>query len=232
MKSTMSQVAAIAVLTVSANAAQAVVVAPGSILTINAGNFTTSSAVNIAYNGGSFFGMDLNSNEKIALSEGTAITQGTTGITIGQATTVHGEIDADWVFNGSAGRDFLMSAISGDTTTGLTMNGWTVNWNGGDIAMGGGAWQSNPVNPTTNNIMAQQTYSNSIANFSWSGVYGDAYTLDYTATVPTGSFSGTQYYLHLEGTVQAVPEASTYGMMLAGLGLIGGMVARRRKIFS
>jgi hypothetical protein len=27
----------------------------------------------------------------------------------------------------------------------------------------------------------------------------------------------------------AVPEASTYGMMLAGLGLIGGMVSRRRK---
>lgn len=33
----------------------------------------------------------------------------------------------------------------------------------------------------------------------------------------------------IEGTVTAVPEASTYGMMLAGLGLIGGMVARRRK---
>ena len=27
----------------------------------------------------------------------------------------------------------------------------------------------------------------------------------------------------------AVPEASTYGMMLVGLGLVGGMVARRRK---
>ena len=32
--------------------------------------------------------------------------------------------------------------------------------------------------------------------------------------------------------VAAVPEASTYGMMLAGLGLVGGMVARRRKLMS
>lgn len=29
-----------------------------------------------------------------------------------------------------------------------------------------------------------------------------------------------------------IPEASTYGMMLAGLGLVGGMVARRRKLMA
>jgi hypothetical protein len=72
-----------------------------------------------------------------------------------------------------------------------------------------------------------------MANLTWSGVYGTAYTLDYTATVPAGDpsgFGGTQYALHLTGIVNAapVPEASTYGMMLAGLGLVG-FAARRRK---
>jgi hypothetical protein len=38
-----------------------------------------------------------------------------------------------------------------------------------------------------------------------------------------------QYSLHLTGTVNLVPEASTYGMMLAGLGLVGFMASRRRK---
>jgi hypothetical protein len=31
-------------------------------------------------------------------------------------------------------------------------------------------------------------------------------------------------------TVAAVPEAETYAMMLAGLGLVGFMVSRRRKL--
>ena len=56
---------------------------------------------------------------------------------------------------------------------------------------------------------------------------GSAYTLKYTATVPD-FWNPTPYYLELHGTVGAVPEASTYGMMLAGLGLVGAM-ARRRK---
>ncbi len=75
-------------------------------------------------------------------------------------------------------------------------------------------------------------YTNGVAKFSWSGVDGSAYTLDYLATVPLGDasgFGGVKYALHLEGTVAMVPEASTYGMMLAGLGLVGFMASRRRK---
>lgn len=47
------------------------------------------------------------------------------------------------------------------------------------------------------------------------------YNARFTLTAP-GLYSATA----------PIPEASTYGMMLAGLGLVGGMVARRRKLMA
>jgi hypothetical protein len=45
------------------------------------------------------------------------------------------------------------------------------------------------------------------------------------------SFDGNFADWHLEGvgTIAAIPEASTYGMMLAGLGLVGFAVRRRNR---
>jgi hypothetical protein len=230
----MTKVAAVAVLAVSAAAAQAATLNAGDVLTIASGSFDTaasSSGENIAYNSGSFFGVDLNSNNKISLSEATAISMGTTGITIGQSSTALGEIDAAQLFNGSPIMHRVTSAITGNTTSGLTMGGWVFNWNGNVIAMGGGAWQSSAINPTTDNVMQYLgTYTSGKAVFSWDGIYGHGYTLDYTATVQSGGFTGIEYYWHLEGSVVAVPEASTYGMMLAGLGLVGFAVRRRKRV--
>ena len=227
MKSTMTKVAAVAILAASATGAQAVALENGYELNITSG--TTTSSGEFLLGSGSFFGMDLNSNEKIApTGEATAI-NALGPIVIGQ-TAAPGDID-DWFFNGATGQDWLNGiAITGSTEAGVTMGGWTVFWNGGNIDMSTGAWQFNPTNPSTNNIMALQTYANGVGNFSWDGTDGGAFTLDYTATVPDGGFAGTQYYLHLEGTVAAVPEASTYGMMLAGLGLVGFAVRRRKLV--
>ena len=49
-----------------------------------------------------------------------------------------------------------------------------------------------------------------------------------------GPFPGFNAAFQLTGAnlIAAVPEASTYGMMLAGLGLVGGMVSRRRKLMA
>lgn len=62
------------------------------------------------------------------------------------------------------------------------------------------------------------------------GIWGNGDdTLDYSA-IMTGGFAGVQYGLHLVGSasLMPVPEASTYGMMLAGLGLVGFAVRRKK----
>lgn len=63
------------------------------------------------------------------------------------------------------------------------------------------------------------------------GIWGNGNdTLDFTAIGIGGYFPGTEYKLHLVGyaSLTPVPEASTYGMMLAGLGLVGFAVRRRK----
>jgi hypothetical protein len=98
-----------------------------------------------------------------------------------------------------------------------------VDWNGSpNIPMGTTAWSTG--------------YTSGVGNLSCTAgsgcAAGSAYTLKYTATVPVGDASGfgnVKYYVELHGTVAAVPEASTYGMMLAGLGLVGFAVRRRAK---
>lgn len=207
----------------------------GDVLKITSGSTTGSKGFGDT---GSFFGMDLSNNFKISLAEGNAIT-GLTGITIGSTTpdATTSTIDS-WPFNGSFGSDYVKGTpvTGGAGIASLVMAGWTVAWDvNPTIPMGAAAWQSSTTNPTLNNVMRNlgQTYTSGMGNFVWDGVYGNAYTLDYTATVPTGApFAGTKYYLHLEGTVAAaaVPEASTYGMMLAGLGLVGFAVRRRNTV--
>lgn len=123
---------------------------------------------------------------------------------------------------GSIGGVSILSA-SGDTAS-INMSNWKVDWNGVlDIPMGGLAWSTG--------------YTSGVGNLTCTAgsgcAVGSAYTLKYTATVPAGDASGfgnVKYYLELHGTVGAVPEASTYGMMLAGLGLVGFAVRRRKSV--
>jgi hypothetical protein len=128
------------------------------------------------------------------------------------AMTYDGSIDKTWSFFGGPGIHFtdqvLEVSITGNTGT-VDMSGWTVYWNGGTIDMGVGALAT-------------------LDNFD--GIWNNGNdTLDYAAVVPSGSFTGVQYNLHLRGSMAPVPEASTYGMMLAGLGLVGFAVRRRKQ---
>lgn len=117
------------------------------------------------------------------------------------------------------GTGISILSASGDTAT-VNMSGWVADWNGvPNIPVGTLAWSAG--------------YASGVGNITCAAgsgcATGSAYTLKYTATVPPGdpsSLGGTQFYLELHGTVGAVPEASTYGMMLAGLGLVGAMVRR------
>lgn len=176
--------------------------------------------------------------------EKSALSQGTTGIVIGQATSPGAShngspvgsdtnaIDAPFSFLGTTGSHYTVTGITGSTTTGLDMSGWHFTYNGvvPGANMGSGAWT--PTNAAANG-MATSGYANGIGVFNWDGIYGHTYTLDYTTTIPLGDPTGlgtTGFAFHLTGTVAAaVPETSTYGMMLAGIGLMGIATAKRRK---
>ncbi|WP_296749362.1 PEP-CTERM sorting domain-containing protein [Thiobacillus sp.] len=124
-----------------------------------------------------------------------------------------GTIDRPWSFFNAAGTHWnnqvLEVTVVDANTLHVNMAGWTVNWNGGDIDMGAGG-------PAV------------ISNVD--GIWNNGNdTLDYSAVVPSGGFAGVQYALHLQGSMAPVPEASTYGMMLAGLGLVGFAVRRRKQ---
>lgn len=69
-------------------------------------------------------------------------------------------------------------------------------------------------------VFAPNTFENSVTSVTLAA--GDYY---YKAIAPMSAATGSMY--SFESTVSAVPEPETYGMMLAGLGMLG-FVARRR----
>ena len=130
------------------------------------------------------------------------------------------------------GISIVAGSATGDVAQ-VVMSGWKVDWNGIiGIPMGNAAWGWGSV--------AANTAHNGIGEVTCAAgsgcAAGSAYTLAYTATVPVGDPSGfgnVKYYAELHGLVgvAAVPEASTYGMMVAGLGLVGFAVRRRKQVF-
>lgn len=244
LKKTALQTAMAAVIGVSASAAQAAAVNAGDVLTITAGTPAFDYyGVQTNVTAGSYFGMDNDGNSKITGGEKVVLAQGTTGLTIGTTTAPgashagaptagdSGDVTAPWGFFGNTGTDYLTSPVSGDTTNGLDMSGWTVTWAGiPAIPMGAGSWTVGNcgILGCDNAAMGEGT-----AEFNWSGTYGDSYTLNYAGTVPQGDpsgFGGVQYFLHLEGTVEqasVVPVPAAVWLFGSGLlGLVG--VARRR----
>jgi hypothetical protein len=155
-----------------------------------------------------------------------------------------GTLVDSWGTNGSTGTNYFNSALGGVVPTQgaslggnlyeFSMSAWDHAWSStSSFNMGTGSWNVTnagqvgmaDINGAT---AGSGVYGNGKGIFNWDGNYGSTYTLDYTATVPVGALTGIQYAWHLTGTVRApVPEASTYGMMLAGLGLVGFAVRRR-----
>jgi hypothetical protein len=224
-KKTMFALAVGSVGMMGAMSAHAVAVNNGDTLSIDTGAkvFTTIPGVGTFLTGftGSWFGMDNDGSGTFEVSEKTALSAiNSPGVVIGATSTAGpygaealagsaGPIVDSWAFFSASGTNFTTVGITGSTETGLDLSGWSVAWN---------------------NVPFIDMGAAGTATFNWDGVYGSTYTLDYTTNVPASSpaFPGVGYSLHLEGTVAAVPEASTYGMMLAGLGLVGFAVRRRK----
>ena len=158
-------------------------------------------------------------------------------------------IPGSWAFSG-AGTE-LIGAINQDFGTSFTFFNvpvYTYVSDGAYVSAAGGApvQGGNPISATVDDVAGTITVDlsawtahwngtnfnqgTSAATGTWDSVTG-AYNIAWTSTVVGGPFNTQVGAWSLQGNaVAAVPEASTYGMMLAGLGLVGGMVARRRKL--
>jgi hypothetical protein len=212
MNINISKLALALALSVAAASVQAVVLDPGSILLITSG---VQDGDNVT--SGSWYGLvGIDGNASFNVYQ--ALSEGTHGLLIGYSPLNNSTaITAAGTFFGIASSNYLTSQVTGGTS-GLDMSGWVWDWAGDTMPMANGAWGAG--------------YTDGIANFSWDGIGGHTYTLDYHATAPFGAANGVQYALHLEGSVIGplpVPEANTWAMMLAGLGLLGVTVRYRKR---
>lgn len=92
------------------------------------------------------------------------------------------------------------------TTISFDVSAFSANWNGSNFNQGHSTVTGNYDSAT------------GAFNATWSLVNAE------------GPFLGMTSTWSVAGVAAAVPEVSTYAMMLVGLGLVGGMTVRRRKV--
>lgn len=170
---------------------------------------------------GSYFAFDGSGNGDFEEDERVAMTSAGTGFTLGSAQGANA-IDLTWSFFGNDGwhtTDTASGTPSVNVDGTIDMNGWNINWNGGDIDMGHGAAA------TVACVSGTMTCAD-----------GEAFILDYTAIVPSGNFFGLGYALHLEGCVNGLERCDSVpsipvpaAVWLFGSGLIGLIGLARRK---
>lgn len=112
------------------------------------------------------------------------------------------------------------------TTITLDLGSFYANWSGSNFLQapshaGPGASVANPIGVNDSPLVVG-TY-NSVTG---------AFDISWSSYITTAPFANQTGYWHLTGiaTTAPVPEASTYGMMLAGLGLVGFAVRRRKLV--
>lgn len=103
--------------------------------------------------------------------------------------------------------------IDGDTIT-LNMGGWFGNWVGTSFFEG------------TDSSGAPFTSTAATGTIDAEGNF----QVDWTSAAIGGPIDGQTIFWRLTGVAQPVPEPETWGMLLAGLGLIGVAAARRRSL--
>lgn len=210
--------------------AQAATVNNGDILHISAASVDSNGYVT----GGSYYGVDTNGNGSISAAEKVPLSEGTTGLVIGVISTPGAShsgapttsdtnaVTAPDYFFGSTGSWYFTSPVTGSTTNGLDMSGWNWAWNGiQSIPLGSGPWQ--PGNCAELGCTGY-TFTNGVGRFQWDGVYGHAYSLDFTSTGLPGDpsgFGGVRFYTHLQGIVAAAPVPLPAAIWLLGSGVAG-----------
>ncbi|MEW5873499.1 MAG: PEP-CTERM sorting domain-containing protein [Chloroflexota bacterium] len=102
-----------------------------------------------------------------------------------------------------AGGPVPTADVSGSSIT-MNLSSWFANYNGTDFNQG---------SPTVVG--------------TWNSV-DNTFSAIWTSTIVGGSFNNFIGTWKITGVAAPIPEASTYGMMLAGLGLVGFAVRRRK----
>lgn len=214
MKFTMKKVAATLALTIAANGAYAAAVTGMTLsdsLTLAGalgtdgyqGAFKFGAIPSQAGAGASLFTGDVNS-----------------GIINVHAANAPSSFTTGFLFGGSPFRPNTTGPINIDIT-GTTMTVNSLPWAGYSE---GSLFQFNmtPDAASTNVVLIQT----GAADYAYRMRFSHNIT---SADDPSGAYVGFTAFWILEGTMTtAVPEASTYGMMLAGLGLVSAATRRRR----
>jgi hypothetical protein len=239
MKFTMTKIAAGLVLVAASMSAQAVVVQSASVTggTFEMPGFTFSPLSFVAYGTGAADLIGYNNGSGGSNVSNTAFdpagivgfnfgapVQGvyktvntyTANSNMGDAGSAAGTIPGGPAVTASAASFTNGAAISFD------LRSFFANYNGTDFNQGSGKDAVGNLDGS----FATGTLSNCSGNTC-------DYSIGWSSYIVGGPFDGNTGVWTMTGTaVAAVPEASTYGMMLAGLGLVGGMVARRRKLMA
>ena len=180
-----------------------------------------------AYTGASLWTGDLNGG-MINMSGGAPL-DFTTGFSFAGADfqPFNAKVNGGVVVPGSGDITWATSAAADAAAVGTVLSG-------SDLIITGFEWAGYYVGASYN--FAQSPDSAPVVqNFIKTGADSYAYRLTFQHDITTADDPSLNYTTQtgrwvLEGTITtAVPEASTYGMMLSGLGLVGAMVARRRR---
>lgn len=181
-----------------------------AILALGSFGANAAGVTSLTITGGQFDMHTIGGNSAPVIGGATFTNFGTEDLALGGADIVDSTGTKLFNFFGAPTTVFTTAASASDITAGvltLDVSTWTVGYTGNVIGQGPNAPTSNfavtAFNPTTG-----------------------AFTAHWFAPVPV-AFPGFTGEWTVNG-VAAVPEAETYAMMLAGLGLVG-LVARRRK---
>ena len=242
MKFTMTKIAAGLLLAVAATGAQATQVTSLTIeeIGVASGGLGSSAASSV---GGTFFFQNISGAQPNGASVGFNFTSPAGANVIGPAQG-NGAFATPFAYGGAlplfafypnscgANNPTVSCAGSGATAS----NGISADYSGAGLTINLANWGGYynvfqtqfPLGPDAGTLLISASAVDANNQFF--------YTADWQHTITQAeggaSFGGSVADWHIEGvgTVAAVPEASTYGMMLAGLGLVGFAVRRRKLV--